>query len=77
MTKRDSRTAIVAVFVIGGVLFAAALGVCSRSGEQRAVCARGIDHKLHAIAEIGDRKLRLCCVRCALTQARRSISPYG
>ena len=75
MAKRRSRAAIVVALILGGVLVAALLGVYSGSRERCSVCAREIDHRLHAVAEIGNRKLTLCCARCALTQGQQEHKP--
>ena len=71
IAKRGSRIAIITALITCGALFAAVLGVYSGSRERCSVRARDIDHRLYAIAEVGNQKLRLCCVRCALTQGQQ------
>ncbi len=75
MAKKVSIAALVLLVVVG-VLFA--LGEWSLKGRTETFCGfcnRPIKPELAVIAEVGGHQRRVCCARCAITEARQENQP--
>lgn len=75
MAKKASIAALVLLLVVAGLL---ALGEWSLKRQGEGICSfsgRPIKPELAVIAEIGGRQRRVCCVRCAITEARQENKP--
>ena len=75
MAKRVSIAALVLLVVVGGLLLAGKWMVKRRSETVCGFCNRPIQPNLGVIAEVGGRKRRVCCARCAITEARQEKKP--
>ena len=75
MAKGVSIAALVLLVIVGGLL---ALGNWSLKRRTETVCGfcnRPIKAELAVIAEVGGRQRRVCCARCAITEARQENKP--
>jgi hypothetical protein len=71
MAKKVSISALIAVLVLAG-LFSGGYWLVNRRAETICgICQRPIKPEVGVIAEIGGRKRRACCTRCAITEARQ------
>lgn len=75
MAKKVSVTALVLLLVIGGLLALGNWSVKRRAETFCGFCDRPIKPELAVIAEIGGRQRRVCCARCAITEARQENKP--
>lgn len=71
MAKKASIAALIVLLVLAG-LFASGYWVVSRRSETVCgVCQRPIKPEIGVLAEIGGRRKRVCCARCAITEAHQ------
>lgn len=75
MAKKVSLAALILLVVIGGLLVAGQWMVKQRSQTVCGFCNRPIQPNLGVVAEVGGRKERVCCARCAVTEARQEGKP--
>ncbi len=75
MAKKFSVAALVLLVVAGGLLIAGEWMVQRRSETLCGFCNRPIQPNLGVIAEVAGRKRRVCCARCAITEARQESKP--
>ncbi len=71
MAKKVSMAAAVAVLILGA-LFAGGYWIVQRRAQTVcSICQRPIKPDIGVLAEIGGRTKRVCCTRCAITEARQ------
>lgn len=85
MAKKVSIAAIVVLLVTAGLFVAGNWSVHERSKDFCGICRRPVSPKLAVTAVIGGKQRRVCCARCAVTEARQekqalrlvSVTDYG
>ncbi len=75
MAKKVSIAALMLLVVVGGLLIAGEWAVNRRSETICGFCHRPIQPNLGVVAEVGGRTRRVCCARCAVTEARQEGKP--
>jgi len=75
MAKKISIAALMLLVVVGGLLIAGEWTVKRRSETVCGFCNRPIQPNLGVVAEVGGRTRRVCCARCAITEARQESKP--
>lgn len=75
MAKKVSIAALVLLVVVGGLLTVGDLSLKRRTETFCGFCNRPIRPELAVIAEVGGRQRRVCCARCAITEARQENKP--
>ncbi len=71
MAKKVSIAALVLLLVVGGLLALGNWSLKRRAETYCGFCNRPIKAELAVIAEVGGRKRKVCCARCAITEARQ------
>ena len=71
MAKKISIAGLMLLVVVGGLLIAGVWKVKRHSETVCGFCNRPIQPKLGVVAEVGGRTRRVCCARCAITEARQ------
>jgi hypothetical protein len=75
MARKISIAAVVLLVIVAGLLVLGELVVKRRSETICGICNRPIQANLGVIAEVGERERRVCCARCAITEARQEGKP--
>ncbi len=75
MAKKVSIAALILLVVVGGLLIAGEWAVKQRSETVCGFCNRPIQPSLGVVAQVGGRTRRVCCARCAITEARQEGKP--
>lgn len=75
MAKKVSIAALVLLVVVGGLLLGGEWVVKRRTETVCGFCNRPIQPNLGVVAEVGGRTRRVCCARCAVTEARQENKP--
>jgi hypothetical protein len=71
MAKKASLYAALTLVILGALAAGGYWAVGSRSDTICSVCQRPIKPELAVLAEIGGQKKRICCARCAITEAHQ------
>lgn len=71
MAKRSFLAAVVLLICLGGATLSGNWVPWSHAQKVCSICNRHINPRAHAIAEVGDRRLSVCCARCALTEGQQ------
>jgi hypothetical protein len=71
MAKKVSFVAIGVVLVLAGLLAIGQWSLHTRSDEFCGFCNRPIKPELAVVAEVGGKERRVCCARCAITEAHQ------
>lgn len=75
MARKVSIAALVLLVVVGGLLVTGEWMVKRRTETVCGFCNRPIQPNLGVVAEVGGRRRRVCCARCAVTEARQENKP--
>jgi hypothetical protein len=75
MAKRASIAAAVVLIILGGLLVSGNWSANRRDRDFCGICRRPIAPKLAVIAVIGGKERRVCCARCAVTEAQQEKKP--
>ena len=71
MAKKTSIVSLFALLIVGGLFVAGEWSVRRRERESCGICRRHVNPKLAVVAVIGGKERRVCCARCAVTEARQ------
>ncbi len=75
MARKVSFAAIVLLVIVAGLLIAGSWTVRHRSEESCGICQRHINPQAGVIAEVGGRRVHVCCAHCAVTEALQEHKP--
>ncbi len=75
MARKISIAAIVLLVIVAGLLLAGRWSVHETSHESCGICQRHINPQAGVIAEIGTRRVHVCCAHCAVTEGRQEHKP--
>ena len=75
MAKKVSIAALVLLLAVGGLLVLGNWSLKRRTETFCGFCNRPIKSELAVIAEVGGRERRVCCARCAISEARQENKP--
>ncbi len=75
MAPKVSFAAIALLVVVAGLLITGRWSVHETSHESCGICQRHINPQAGVIAEIGTRRVHVCCAHCAVTEGRQEHQP--
>ncbi len=75
MARKISIAVVVLLVIVAGLLISGEWLVKRRSETVCGFCNRPIQPNLGVIAEVGGRQRRVCCARCAISEARQEGKP--
>ena len=75
MAKKASIAAFFVLLIVGGLLVAGNWSVQRRERKFCAICQRPVSPKLGVVAIIDGKERRVCCARCAVTEAQQEKKP--
>ncbi|HVZ18390.1 MAG TPA: hypothetical protein VG897_14815 [Terriglobales bacterium] len=75
MTRKVSFAAIVLLVIVAGLLLAGRWSLHHADQESCGICQRHINPQAGVIAEIGTRRVHVCCAHCAVTEGRQEHKP--
>ena len=75
MAKKASIAALFVLIILGGLFVAGNWSVHRRERDFCGICQRPVSPKLAVIAVIGGKERRVCCARCAVTEAQQEKKP--
>lgn len=71
MERKVSFGAIVLLVIVAGLLMAGRWSLYENSQESCGICQRHINPQAGVIAEIGTRRVHVCCAHCAVTEGHQ------
>ena len=75
MARKVSFAAIVLLAIVAGLLIAGRWRLHETSQESCGICQRHINPQAGVVAEIGTRRVHVCCAHCAVTEGRQEQKP--
>ncbi len=75
MARKISFAAIVLLFIVAGLLIAGRWSLHEAAQESCGICQRHINPQAGVIAEVGTRRVHVCCAHCAITEGRQEHKP--
>lgn len=75
MARKISFAALGLLVVVGGLLLLGQWSLHRQSEEVCGICARHIHPQAGVIAEVGGRRLHVCCAHCAITEGFQEHKP--
>lgn len=71
MAKNDSIYSAIVLVVVAGLFTGGYLLMNHRSQTECGFCRRHISPNAHVVAEVGGKRLDVCCAHCAVTESRQ------
>jgi ribosomal protein L24E len=75
MAKKASIAAFFVLLIVGGLLVAGNWSVHRRERNFCGICRRPVSPKLAVVAIVDGKERRVCCARCAVTEAKQEKNP--
>ena len=75
MAKKASIAAFVILLIVGGLFVAGNWSLHRRERNFCGICQRPVSPKLAVVAIIDGKERRVCCARCAVTEAQQEKKP--
>lgn len=75
MARKVSFAVVVLMVIAAGLLIAGSWAVHRSSEESCGICQRHINAQAGVIAEVGTRRVHVCCAHCAITEGLQEHKP--